>query len=236
MINCIAVDDEKPALDLLENNISKLPYLQLVAKCRNAIEAMDVIRQQKIDLLFLDIQMPGITGLQFVQTMSAKPMIIFITAYDKYALDGFNLDVIDYLVKPVPLDRFIKACNKAYDLFAFHNKNTAEINLPPATDHIFVNVDYSMLKLELNDIVFIEAARDNVRIHLCTSQQPVTTRMSMKIIEDKLPANKFIRIHKSYIVAVKFISIIKKDSIVLPNIELPLGDNYRENIKLLTRS
>ena len=235
MINCMAVDDEKPALELLADNISKLSYLNLVAKCRNAMEAMEVIRQQHIDLIFLDVQMPGITGLQFVQTMSVKPMVIFITAYEKYALDGFNLDVTDYLLKPVALDRFIKACNKAYDLFLLHNKTALDI-VQPSCDHLFVNVDYSFIKLEINDILFIEASKDHIRIYLQSGTLPVVTRMSMKLVEDRLPAGKFIRIHKSYIVAVRYISVIRKDTIALPSVELPLGVNYRENIRLLTGS
>jgi two-component system, LytTR family, response regulator len=235
MINCIAVDDEKPALELLADNISKLSYLNLVAKCRNAVDAMEVIRQQQIDLVFLDIQMPGLTGLQFVQTMAVKPMVIFITAYEKYALDGFNLDVVDYLLKPVSLERFIRACNKAHDLFILQNKPSTEIPLPPG-EHLFVPADYSFIKLEIGDILFIEASKDHIRIYLKAMAVPVITRMSMKAVEDKLPAGKFIRIHKSYIVAVKYITVIRKDTVALTAVELPLGINYRENIRLLTGS
>jgi two-component system, LytTR family, response regulator len=235
MINCIAVDDEKPALELLADNISKLSYLNLVAKCRNAIDATEVMRQQHIDLIFLDIQMPGITGLQFVQTMAVKPMVIFITAYEKYALDGFNLDVVDYLLKPVSLERFMRASNKAHDLFLLQNKPSAEITLV-AGEHLFVPADYSFIKLEISDILFIEASKDHIRIYLQTATAPVVTRMSMKSVEDRLPAGKFIRIHKSYIVAVKFIKVIRKDTVALASVELPLGINYRENMRLLTGS
>jgi two-component system LytT family response regulator len=235
MINCIAVDDEKPALELLADNVCKLPYLNLVAKCRNAMEAMDVMCRQNIDLVFLDIQMSGITGLQFVQTMSAKPMVIFITAYEKYALDGFNLDVVDYLLKPVALDRFVKACNKAHDLYLLQNKLVSE-TVQSYTEHLFVNVDYSFIKLEISDILFIEASKDHIRIYFYSGLAPVVTRMSMKAVEDRLPAGKFIRIHKSYIVAVKYINVIRKDTVALSSVELPLGVNYREGIRLLTGS
>ena len=121
MIRCMAVDDEPLALELLEDNISKVPYLKLVSSCSNALEALKVLEKEPIDLIFLDIQMPGLTGLQFIQTMRQKPQIILITAYEKFALEGFNLDVTDYLVKPVPLDRFIKACNKARELYELRN-------------------------------------------------------------------------------------------------------------------
>src|SRR6478609_7260300 len=139
MLRCIAVDDEPLALELLEDNISKVPYLELVATCNNAIEAMKVLQQEQVDLIFLDIQMPGLTGLQFIQSLTQKPMIILITAYEKFALEGFNLDVIDYLVKPVPLDRFIKACNKAWELYNLRLKKT-ENSSSIEPEFLFVNV------------------------------------------------------------------------------------------------
>src|ERR1700730_1420849 len=141
MLRCIAIDDEPLALELLDDNISKVPYLQLIGKCNNLLEAMKLLQDGPVDLIFLDIQMPGLTGLQFIQSLVQKPMIILITAYEKFALEGFNLDVIDYLVKPVSLDRFIKASNKAFELHSLRTKRPEAAGAAP--DYFFVNVEYS---------------------------------------------------------------------------------------------
>jgi two-component system, LytTR family, response regulator len=232
MLRCIAVDDEPLALELLEDNISKVPYLQLIAKCSNAMEAMKVLQQEPADLIFLDIQMPGLTGLQFIQSMTEKPMVILITAYEKYALEGFNLEVLDYLVKPVSLDRFVKACNKAKELFELKTKpkNKEVVN----TDYFFVNVDYSLLKVNFNDIKYIEGLKDYIKIHLKSSPRAVITRMAMKVIEEELPATKFLRIHKSYIVSLEYITAIRKNSVFIDEMELPVGENFREAVHNLT--
>ena len=232
MLRCIAVDDEPLALELLEDNISKVPYLQLVAKCSNAIEAMKVLQQQPADLIFLDIQMPGLTGLQFIQSMTEKPMIILITAYEKYALEGFNLDVTDYLVKPVSLDRFVKACNKAKELYELKNRPNKDASSNP--DYFFVNVDYSLLKINFNDIRYVEGLKDYIKIHLKSSSRAIITRMAMKAIEEELPVAKFLRIHKSYIVSLEHITAIRKNSVFLDEMELPVGENFREAVLNLT--
>ncbi len=233
MIQCIAIDDEPLALELLADNISKVPYLQLVATCDNAMEAMKILQQQPADLIFLDIQMPGLTGLQFIQTLKDKPMFILVTAYEKYALEGFNLDVIDYLVKPVPLDRFIKACNKANELYQLKTKpkQTHTENNP---GYFFVNVDYSLLKVIFDDIRYIEGLKDYIKIHLKSSSKAIITRMSMKSLEDELPASQFIRIHKSYIVSLKHVTAVRKNSVFIDAMELPVSDNYRDTITILT--
>lgn len=232
MIRCLAVDDEPLALELLEDNISKLPYLELVAACDNAMDAMKIMQQETIDLIFLDIQMPGLTGLQFIQSMTVKPMIILITAYEKYALEGFNLDVTDYLVKPVSLDRFIKACNKAQQLFELRQAK----NAVPATNpgYFFVNVDYSLVKVTNADIVYIEGLKDYIKIHLKAPQRPIVTRMAMKSIEEQLPSAEFLRIHKSYIVSIAFITAVRKSSVFIDTLELPVSDNYRDVVTSLT--
>lgn len=233
MLRCIAVDDEPLALELLEDNISNLPYLQLVAKCSNAREAIKVMQEQPIDLIFLDIQMPGLTGLQFIQSLNIRPMIILVTAYEKFALEGFNLDVVDYLVKPVALDRFVKACNKALELFQLKNSGK-ENNNEPSPDYFFVNVDYSLLKVSYPDIKYIEGLKDYLKIHLKSSSKPIITRMTMKAIEDQLPASQFIRIHKSYIVSISFITAIRKNSVFIEQLELPVSETYQDALLKLT--
>jgi two-component system LytT family response regulator len=232
MIRCIAIDDEPLALELLQDNISKVPFLQLVAACDNAMEALQVMEKETIDLVFLDIQMPGLTGLQLIQSITVKPMFILITAYEKYALEGFNLSVVDYLVKPVALERFIKASYKAKELFDL--KNQPKENAAANADYFFVNVEYSLVKITIADIVYIEGLKDYIKIHLKSSSKPVVTRMPMKTIEDQLPAKSFIRIHKSYIVGVSFITSIRKTSLFIDNIELPVSDHYRDAIAALT--
>jgi len=177
--------------------------------------------------------MPGLTGLQFIQSLQEKPMFILVTAYEKYALDGFNLDVIDYLVKPVSLDRFIKACNKANELFQLKNKprqSSAENN----PGYFFVNVDYSLLKVVFDDITYIEGLKDYIKIHLKSSSKAVITRMSMKSLEDELPATQFVRIHKSYVVSLKHVTAVRKNSVFIDTMELPVSDNYRDSITILT--
>lgn len=230
MIRCIAIDDEPLALELLVDNISKVPFLQLVAACENALEAMKIMEQQTIDLVFLDIQMPGLTGLQFIRSMTVKPIIILITAYEKYALQGFELDVTDYLVKPVSLDRFIKACNKANELFYLKTQP----KVASEAGYFFVNVDYSLVKIITSDIVYIEGFKDYIKIHLKSSQRPVVTRLAMKTIEEQLPAAAFIRIHKSYIVSIAFITATRKSSVFINTLELPVSDNYKDSITALT--
>ena len=228
MLRCIAVDDEPLALDLLEDNIKQVPFLQLVAKCKNALDAIEILRNEDIDLIFLDIQMPGLTGLQLIQSLTVKPMVILITAYDTYALDGFNLDVIDYLVKPVAFDRFLKACNKAWEFFKLKNHASQPLSENiPEPDYFFVNAEYSLVKVVMDDIIMVEGLKDYLKIHL-VNNKPLVIRMSMKSIEEKLSAKKFMRVHKSYIISLARITSIRKGSVFLGQLEVPLSDNYKE--------
>jgi two-component system LytT family response regulator len=228
MLRCIAIDDEDLALELLEDNISRVPFLQLVAKSGNPIEAIGCIQREKPDLVFLDIQMPGLTGLQVIQSLPNKPMFIFVTAYEKYALDGFKLNVVDYLVKPVALERFVEACNKALELHQLKNKPAEPVRgTEPA--YFFINSEYSHIKLTFADIVFVEGLKDYIKIHL-KSSKPIVVRLSMKGIEEQLPSSSFLRIQKSYIVSKDSITAIRKNSVFIGSTELPIGDNYKEAV------
>jgi DNA-binding LytR/AlgR family response regulator len=229
MMRCIAVDDEKLALDLLADNIRQVPYLALVKRCKNAREAAEVLQAEKIDLAFLDVQMPGLNGLQFVQTLIEPPMIILVTAYEQYALEGFNLDVVDYLVKPVALERFIKACNKAKALFDLKQAKNTPIK-ENAPDHFFVNVEYGLVKIVLDDILYIEGLKDYIKIHLASATHPVITRMTLKAMEEKLPTGQFIRTHKSYIVSIPKVTSIKRDLLYIGAKEIPVSESYKESI------
>jgi two-component system, LytTR family, response regulator len=226
-MKCIAVDDEPLALALLQDNIRQVPGLELVASCSTAMEALKVLNEQEVDLIFLDIQMPGLTGLQLLQSLSVKPMVILITAYEKYALEGFNLDVIDYLVKPVPFERFLKACNKATDFYRLKKNLLAESQTWP--EYFFVNAEYGLVKIVFSDIHLIEGLKDYLKIHLGETK-PLIIRMSLKAIEEKLPPGKFFRIHKSYIISVKHITTIRKNSVFLGDLELPLSDMYKDGL------
>jgi two-component system LytT family response regulator len=228
MLSCIAIDDEDLALELLEDNIRKIPFLHLEAACNNPLEAMKVMQEHPVDLVFLDIQMPGLTGLQFIQSGFSSAMFILITAYDKYALEGYNLNVVDYLVKPVALDRFVKACNKALELHQLKAKNKPGVADAPVPDYIFVSVDYSLVKVQKSDIAWVEGFRDYIKLHLKSTAKPVMTRTSIKAMEEQLADAQFARIHKSYLVSIPAISSIRKNSVFIQTNELPIGENYRE--------
>lgn len=229
MLKCLAVDDEVLSLDLLEDNIKQVPFLHLVKRCQNAYDAMEVMRREPVDLIFLDIQMPGVNGMQFVQSLVQRPLVIFITAFKNYALKGFELDILDYLVKPVTFERFLKAANKAADHYSLKKLPQQQpIEAPPALDYLFVNVEYNLVKLAVNDISFIEGLRDYMKIHLHSTAKPVVTKLSMKTLSDKLPPSKFVRVHKSFIVAVDKISFIRKNRIYIDQQVIPVSDSYRE--------
>lgn len=224
-MTCMAVDDEPLALDLIEDNIRKISFLTLVRKCSTALEANDYLQKESVDLLFLDIQMPGLSGIQFLKGLTkTPPLVIFITAYEKYAIDGYNLDVVDYLLKPVSFERFLKAVNKAHE--KFNTRST------PASsqDYLFVNSEYNLVRIDFNDIAYVEGLRDYVKIYLLSATRPVITRLSMKSLEEKLPAKSFVRVHKSFIVSLNKIMSIRKGRISILKAQIPISEHFKENI------
>ena len=227
MIRCLAIDDETPALDILEDNISKIPFLQLVKKCKNAYVALQTLQQEPIDLIFLDIEMPGINGLSFLKSLSNRPMVIFITAYRKYALEGFDLDVLDYLVKPVPFERFLRAVNKALEYQGFKQKeDNPSSNFP---DYLFIHSEYQLTKVFIHEIAYIEGLGNYIKIYLINSPKPILSKSSMKALEEKLPAGKFARVHKSFIVMIDKISSIRNESLKIKETEIPVSRSYRDS-------
>lgn len=225
LIKCIAIDDEPPALILLKEYIIKCPALQLLHTFDDAITGGEYLRQNPIDLLFIDINMPDITGLDLVRSLDAKPMIVFTTAHKKFAMDGFELDAVDYLLKPISFERFAKAVNKATDYFEYKRKSKTE-----EADSLFVYSEYRMVKIALADIEYIESLEDYIRINLTTGK-PVMTLLTMKKVLEKLPASKFKRIHRSYIVSAdKVKSVLNRKVTLGSGTELPISDSYTDFI------
>ena len=233
MINTIIVDDEPLAQDVLETYIEKIPELNLVQKCSNALEANDALKSNDIDLMFLDIQMPQLTGIDFLKTLSKPPLVIFTTAYPNYAIEGFELNALDYLLKPISLERFMKAVNKAMEQLELLNKEAApSSDGTVGTDYIFVKADKKLVKINYDDILYIEGLKDYVIIRMDKSR--VITLQTMKSLEDKLPSHMFKRIHRSYIVSISKINAIVGNMVeVMEKSQakhIPIGKNYREEL------
>ncbi len=235
MINTIIVDDEPLALDVLETYIEKMPELNLVQKCNNALEANEALKKHDIDLMFLDIQMPQLTGIDFLKTLSNPPLVVFTTAYDNYAIEGFELDALDYLLKPISLERFMKAANKAIDQINLQNKETA-VEVTPGEDFIFVKADKKLIKVKYADILYIEGLKDYVIIRIEEGKRVITLQ-TMKSLESKLPSNLFKRIHRSYIVGINKIEAVLGNMVEVTEKgqkkHLPVGKNYREELLTL---
>ncbi|WP_439883190.1 LytR/AlgR family response regulator transcription factor [Pontibacter sp. MBLB2868] len=234
-IRCIAVDDEPLALDIIESYVSKLPYLELVKTCSSATEAMQVLQEEQIDLMFLDIEMPELTGIQFLNILKHQPLIIFTTAYPDYALEGFNQDAVDYLLKPIPFDRFLKAVTKAQERLQRNGKNSEAAAAQAPTqyvapqheqDFMFVKADYKTIRVDFKDILWIEGLKDYIIIQ--TKEQKIITLLSMNKMMEKLPDSKFLRVHRSFIVSLQKIDSIEKSRIRIGNKEVPIGEVYKE--------
>ncbi|MFN8339596.1 MAG: LytTR family DNA-binding domain-containing protein [Saprospiraceae bacterium] len=231
MIKAILVDDEPLALEIMETYIQQIPEIQLVKKCENAFEANEVLKSQQVDLMFLDIQMPQLSGIDFLKTLSNPPSVIFTTAYPDYAVEGFDLNAVDYLLKPISLERFLKAVNKVSEKMAAkrvdHDHAQAEVD-----DFFFVKADKKLVKINFDDILYIEGLKDYVIIRQDTGR--VITLQTMKSLEDRLPVTKFKRVHRSFIVNIKRITAILGNMVELMEAgkvkQLPIGKNYRDEL------
>lgn len=237
MINVIIVDDEPLAQDVLETYIEKVPEFNLVKKCNNAFEANEALKNEEIDLMFLDIQMPQLTGIDFLKTLSRPPLVIFTTAYSNYALEGFELNALDYLLKPISMERFMKAVNKAQEQLELQSREAIG-DAKPATieetgpDFFFVKADKKLVKVNFDDILYIEGLKDYVIIRM--DHDRVITLQTMKSLEEKLPSNMFRRIHRSYIVNVDQITALVGNMVEVMEKgqakHLPIGKNYRDEL------
>lgn len=226
-LKCIAIDDEPLALDIIEDYVSKVDFLELEAKTTSAIDALKIIKSKTIDLIFLDIQMPELSGFEFLESIAHTPLIIFTTAYDDYAVDSYNYNAIDYLLKPFSFARFLKAVDKAHKLFS--SKPEKEIReKKDKVKYIFVNVNGNIIKLFLNDILFIKSLTDYIEIK--TFENKYVVRESLKDVEKILARNNFIRVHKSYIVSLGKIDLIEGNIIKIRNEEIPIGRSYRSTL------
>ncbi|MEI7491628.1 MAG: LytTR family DNA-binding domain-containing protein [Bacteroidota bacterium] len=229
-ISCIAIDDEPLAVKKISAYIQKTPFLELVAECRSAFEAMRVIEDHKIQLIFIDINMPDLNGLEFVKSLADKPYIVFTTAYSEYAVEGFQVDAADYLLKPITYSSFLKAANKVKNLIDL-NANSQKESIRTTASHLFVKSDYKLIRIELDDIKFIESQHEYIKIHLINST-PVVTQLSMKSIEEQLPSDQFMRVHRSFIVNLKKISVIERNRIVFDDkVFIPISDQYKEKFQ-----
>jgi DNA-binding LytR/AlgR family response regulator len=230
-ISCLIVDDEPLARNLLKEYVDKVSYLDLRGMCPGALEAIDFLRQHPVDLLFLDIQMPDLTGISFLKALQKKPMVIFTTAYSEYALESYDLDVVDYLLKPITFERFLRAVEKASQRIVLeHGAPPAEKSLSPeSSTFIFVKDGTKMVKVNWEDILYIEGLKDYVTIH--TRDQKIVTLQRLKVLETQLPADKFIRIHNSYIVALNAIEVIYKNDVQIGKALLPISDSYKKAFK-----
>jgi DNA-binding LytR/AlgR family response regulator len=229
IIKCLTVDDEPLALSKMASYISRTPFLELTGACRSGYEANDLLLTARVDLMFVDINMPDINGLDFVRTLHNKPKIIFTTAFSEYAIEGFKLDAIDYLLKPIGYNEFLKAANKARSYFETVIQDVK--NESETREYLFVKSDYKMSRISVNDIIYIEGMREYVRIHL-DSGKPVMPLITLRLLEEQLPSDRFMRVHRSYIVNLEKIISIEHNRIVFDGkVYIPVSEQYKEKFQ-----
>lgn len=233
-LRCVAVDDEPLALDLVAKFISQTSFLQLEAKFDNAIQALGYLNQHQIDLVFLDIQMPDLSGMELARILDGKatgnkPRIIFTTAYNQFAIEGYKVDALDYLLKPFSYEEFLKASTKAYQYFEKLQKSAEQSTETDKTpDYIFLKVEYQLVKVMVNDIAYVEAYKDYVKVHLTNKPNPLLSLTSMKAMEDMLHTQDFMRVHRSFIINLNHIDSVSRNVVNIGDAHITVSDNYKE--------
>lgn len=235
MIRCITIDDEPLALVQLTGYIEKVPFLKLVKACNSTLEALNLLAKDPVDLIFADINMPDLNGIDFVKSLVNKPIIIFTTAYTEYAIEGFRVNALDYLLKPFGYNEFLKAANKAlhqYELQAKMQQHpllvSPEVTAENDKNNLFIKADYKMIRLDMNKIIYMESQNEYVRIFF-EDQKPVMTLISMKKLEERLPAERFMRVHRSYVVNLEKITAVANNRIIYgKDIYIPIGNQYKD--------
>jgi len=229
-IKCIAIDDEPLAVKKIAGYIQKIPFLELVAECRNAFEAMNIMSENDIQLLFIDINMPDLSGMDFVKSLREKPYIVFTTAYSEYAVEGFEVEAVDYLLKPISFTNLLKAANKVRSLIDLKTNNQNGIKEEVA-NHLFVKSAYKSIRIDFDNIKYIESQHEYIKINLLNNES-ITTKMSLKSIEELLPVREFVRVHRSYIVNINEVSVIERNTIVFENkINIPISEQHRASFE-----
>lgn len=235
VLNCIAVDDEPLALKLVETFIEQTPFLQLSCSCDNAVEALSLIREKQPDIVFLDINMPNLSGMELARLLQEQsppiPKIIFTTAYNHYAIEGYKVNAVDYLLKPFSYEEFLRASNKV--LQTTEESSNHYQHIATDDDFFFLKVEYQWVRISLKDVLYIESLKDYVKVHLLDSDKTVLSLISLKALEEKLPSAKFMRIHRSFIVSLDKINSISKNSIFIGKTEITVGEQYKEAFKTI---
>ena len=232
-IRCAVVDDEPLALGLMASYVKKTPFLELVGAYSSAVQAMQEMHDNPVDLLFLDIQMPELNGLDYSRMLPSQTRVVFTTAFNQYAIEGYRVNALDYLLKPISYPDFLQAANKAQEWFKLveqgqQSQQTQQKQPEESIDSIFIKSEYKLIKIDLKDILYIEGLKDYVKIFQENSIKPILSLMSMKSMEEMLPSHQFMRVHRSYIVQKEKIRIVEHNRIVFGNVYIPIGDNYKQ--------
>lgn len=226
-IKCLIVDDEPLAVEVIESYIKRLDYLEVAGTCNNAVKAFELVQKKRFDLIFLDIQMPKLTGIDFIKTLKSPPKIILTTAYRDYALESYELDVVDYLLKPISFERFLVAVQKVTGLNTVEEASKID-RLTKEDNYIYLKADKKMVKVDLDDVLYIESLKDYIRVR--TNEKDVISHQKISYLEEKLPEDLFMRIHRSFIVPIKKIISYSASSIEVPEHELPIGRMYKNQV------